>query len=109
MISRIEFYACFIILILIIGFSTYVSTYDPVGEVEKGRLKSRDSLLLVQRDSAFARALKNELIGDSLQAIVNRRNLDLNNIKKKYANEKKNVSVLGADSSLLFFQRSVTN
>lgn len=109
MISRIEFYACFIILILIIGFSTYVSTYDPAGEAEKARLQARDSLLLVQRDSAFARALKKELIGDSLQAIVNRRNLDLNNIKKKYANEKKNVSVLGADSSLLFFQRSVTN
>lgn len=109
MISRIEFYASIILLILIIGFSTYVSTYDPMGEREKARLKSQDSLLLVQRDSALARSLKHELIGDSLQAIVNRRNLDLNNIKKKYQNEKKNVSVLGADSSLLFFQRSVTN
>lgn len=109
MISRIEFYASFIILIMIIGFSTYLNTYDPGGEAEKARLQARDSLLVVQRDSAFARSLKKELRGDSLQAIVNRRNLDINNMKKKHANEKKNVSVLGADSSLLFFQRSVTN
>ncbi len=109
MISRIEFYACFIILILIIGLSSYVSTYDPGAESEKIRIQTLDSMYQVQRDSALTRAMQNELRGDSLQAIVNRRNLDINNIKKKYANEKKNVSVLGADSSLLFFQRSVTN
>lgn len=109
MISRAEFYASFIFLILVIGMASYFNLYDPTAESEKVRLKTLDSIYQVQMDSAFSSALKNELRGDSLQAIINRRNLDITNIKKKYDNEKKNVSVLGADSSLSFFQRSVTN
>lgn len=108
MITRAEFYASFLLLILVIGFASYVNVYDPQNEAEKARIEARDSIILVQRDSAYGRALKFELRADSFQAIANRKNLDLNIIRKKIDNEKKNVLSLGADSTLSFFQRSIT-
>lgn len=75
-------------------------------ELKRARIETQDSIMEVQRDSALALVLKKELAADSLQAIVNRINLDVNNIKKKYANEKKNIMVLGADSTLSYFLRT---
>lgn len=103
MISRAEFYASFIVLIMVIGFASYVNLYDPKADEETARIEAQDSIILVQRDSAFSRALKFELRSDSFEAIANRRNLDLNIIRKKTQDEKKNVLVLGADSTLSFF------
>ena len=76
---------------------------------KKGQLEALDSIYQVQRDSAFARALKFELKADSIQSVLNRKNLDLNIIRKKTENEKKNVLILSADSSLSLFERSVTH
>lgn len=107
MISRAEFYASFLLLILLIGCVSYLNYHDPMYESEKARIETRDSIILVQRDSAFKRSLMFELRADSFQAIANRKNLDLKNIHKKIENEKKNVLSLGADSTLSFFQRSI--
>lgn len=107
MISRAEFYTCIIILAGILLFSIWPPDHSK-DEAEKARIQTRDSMIQVQKDSAFTRALKFELKADSLQAVVNRKNLDLNIIHKKIENEKKNVLVLNADSTLSFFQRSVT-
>lgn len=108
MISRIEFYSCFVILTCILIFSIY-STDNSISGIERARIETIDSILQVQKDSAFARALKYELKADSLQATINRKKLDINNIKKKYENEKKNVLVLNADSTLSLFERTITH
>ena len=107
MISRAEFYTCICILAGILIYSMH--PWEDSGDAaEKARIETRDSVIQVQKDSAFTRALKFELRGDSLQALLNRKNLDLNIIHKKIENEKKNVLSLGADSTLSFFQRSIT-
>lgn len=107
MISRIEFYTCMVIL-WGIGIFFY-STAGNVGEdAEKARLRMQDSILQVQRDWKLNEALKYELAADSMQAVINRKNLDINLMKKKYENEKKNALLLRADSTLSLFERSVT-
>jgi len=108
MISRIEFYCCICIIAGILVFSIY-STDNSISEIQKARIDARDSILAVQKDSALVRALKFELKADSLQAVINRKKLDIKIIQKKYENEKKNVLVLGADSTLSLFERSVTH
>lgn len=108
MISRIEFYAGIIILAAIMVFSIY-STDTSIAEIQRVRIDIRDSVLQLQRDSALDRSLKFELQADSLQTIVNRKKLDLQIIKKKYETNKKNVLVLDADSTLSFFQSSITH
>ena len=108
MISRLEFYLCIAAIAGILIFSIY-STDSSISEIQRARIETTDSVLQVQKDSAFARALKYELKADSLQASINRKNLDIQNIKKKYGNEKKNVLMLGADSSLSLFERTVTH
>lgn len=107
MISRTEFYTCICILIGILIYS--MDPWDDSrSEAEKAKIETRDSMIQVQKDSAFTRALKFELKADSLQAVINRKNLDLTIIHKKIENEKKNVISLNADSTLSLFQRSVT-
>lgn len=106
MISRIEFYIGISILAGILVFSIY-STDNSIAEIQKARIETKDSMLQVQKDSAFARALKFELRSDSIQAILNRKKLDLQIVQKKYENEKKNVLVLGADSTLSLFERTI--
>lgn len=108
MISRVEFYTCILIIAGIFIFSNWPTDHSG-NDVKKARIETRDSIIQVQKDSAFARALKFELKADSLQTVVNRKNLDLNIIYKKIENEKKNVLVLNADSTLSFFERSVTH
>lgn len=105
MITRKEFYCCYIIIALLM-IGDIFCTDSGFLELKRARIETRDSIMEVQRDSALALALKKELAADSLQAIVNIRNLDINNIKKKYANEKKNIMVLGADSTLSYFLRT---
>lgn len=107
MISRAEFYTCITILAGILLFSIWYPDHSK-DEAEKARIETRDSMIQVQKDSAFTRALKFELKADSLQAVINRKNLDLTIIHKKIENEKKNVISLNADSTLSLFQRSVT-
>lgn len=108
MISRVEFYTCMAVLCGIIFFFSYPQD-NTSGDLEKTRLRMQDSLFQVQRDSALQRSLKFELAADSLQAVINRRNLDIKLIHKKYENEKKNVLLLSADSTLSLFERSVTH
>jgi len=108
MISRIEFYIVICFISAIFLFSIFY-TSDTEVITERIRIEARDSIYQVQRDSALTLSLKYELKADSLQAIINRKNLDINNIKKKYENEKKNVLILCADSTLSLFERSVTN
>lgn len=107
MISRIEFYASLIILAGIMVFSIY-SNNTSIADIQRARTEVKDSVLQVQRDSAIKRSMKFELHADSLQAILNRKKLDLQIIKKKYETDKKNVLVLDADSTLSLFMRSVT-
>lgn len=108
MISRVEFYACIGIVLAVLIFSIY-SNDDSSLEIEKARLNTLDSIYQSQRDSAFARALQYEVKADSQQAVINRKNLDIQNIQKKYEKEKRNVLNLNADSSLLLFERTVTH
>lgn len=107
MISRIEFYICMCIL-----SGAMIFTICSIGNPSSGQragIEVRDSILQVQKDSALAQALKYGLKADSLQAILNRKKLDIKNIQKKYENEKKNVLVLSADSTLSLFERSITH
>lgn len=109
MISRIEFYivSCFLSGILLF-FISY-NQDDTSDNTERARIEAMDSIYQVQRDSALALSLQYELKADSLQAIINRKKLDINNIRKKYENEKKNVLILSADSTLSLFERSVSH
>lgn len=109
MISRIEFYVCICILMIVLLASSIAPWIKSNVDMERAKIESLDSIYQVQRDSAYARALKFELKADSLQATINRKNLDLTIIRKKTENEKKNVLVLSADSSLSLFERSVTH
>lgn len=108
MITRIEFYAGIAIIAGILIFSIW-STDNSVLEIQKARIETKDSMLRVQKDSAFARALQYELKADSLQATINRKKLDLKIIQNKYENEKRNVLVLGADSTLSLFERTIAH
>lgn len=108
MISRAEFYTCFIILCGIVIFSV-ISTDSQFLEIKRAKIDARDSMLAVQKDSALARALQFEIKADSLQAVINRKKLDMQLIHKKYETEKKNVLVLDADSSLSYFTLAVTH
>lgn len=108
MISRIEFYSCILAILGTLIFFM-VSTNDSILGIEKARIEARDSIWQTQKDSALSRSFKSELRADSLQAVLNRKKLDLNTIYKKHENEKKKVLVLGADSSLSFFERSITH
>lgn len=107
MISRFEYYAGIILLAVMLIYSN-ISTDISIDEIQKARINARDSILQVQRDSALNRSLQFELKADSLQSVINRKKLDLQIIKKKYENEKKNVLVLNADSTLSLFMRSNT-
>lgn len=109
MISRVEFYivSCFLCGILL--FFIHYTTINTVKDKERARIEARDSIYQVQRDSALALSLQHELKADSLQQIINRKKMDINNIRKKYENEKKNVLILSADSTLSLFERSVTH
>lgn len=108
MISRAEFYTCFILLAAII-IGSVISTDTQLTDIKRAKIEVRDSILEVQRDSAMAKALQSELKADSIQAILNRKKLDIQIIHKKYETEKKNVLVLNADSSLSYFTRAVTH
>lgn len=108
MISRIEFYTGLCILAGILIFSIY-STDNSLSEIKKARIEARDSILTVQKDSAIAKALRSEMKADSLQAMINRKKLDINTIQKKYEKEKNHVLVLDADSTLALFERSITH
>ena len=105
MISRIEFYIGYFILCGIVIFSIW-SVDNTVASIERARIEVRDSVLQVQKDSALARAMQYELKADSLQAVVNRKKLDMQIIHKKYETEKKNVLILNADSTLSYFLRT---
>ena len=105
MISRIEFYAAFSILCGIIILAIWSTDFYRY-ENERAKIETRDSVLQVQKDSALARAIQYELRADSLQAVVNRKKLDMQIIHKKYETEKKNVLVLNADSTLSYFLRT---
>lgn len=107
MISRVEFYAC---LCIIAGILIYLMNpgKDPGIEAEMARIEIRDSIIQAQKDSAFNRAMKYELQADSLQALLNRKNLDLSIIHKRIENEKNAMLHVHVDSVLAYFQRSVT-
>lgn len=108
MISRIEFYICFTLLIaLMIG--NIFSTDSQTAEIQRAKTETLDSILQVQRDSALAKALQAEMKADSIQALLNRKNLDIQTIKNKTQDEKKNVLILNADSTLSLFTRTVTH
>ena len=106
MISRIEFYICMAILCGILIFSSY-SPDNTDGDVEKALLRMQDSILQDQRNWKINAALQYELAADSMQAVINRKDLDFNLMQKKHEKEKKNVLLLSADSTLSFFKRSV--
>lgn len=107
MITRIEFYGICVIALIIVFSIRSIDTSN--AEKAKAQAETRDSILAVQKDSAMTRALKFELKADSLQAVINRKKLDIKIIQKKYENEKKNVLVLDADSTLSLFERSVAH
>ena|ERR1035437_5531139 len=108
MVTRIEFYAgiCIIAAILIFSINSIDNSFS---EIKKARIETKDSMLTVQKDSAISRALIFELKADSLQAVINRKKLDIKDIQKKYEKEKKNMLVLNADSTLALFERSVAH
>lgn len=108
MITRAEFYiTCALILVFIAGMSYLGDDHKPVEK--RIKIEMQDSVLQVQRDSALALALARDLKADSLQAVINRRNLDIQLIQKKYETKKNTIRVLGPDSSLAFFTRAVTH
>ena len=105
MITRKEFYLCWgIIAALIIGniFSDDISSLD----LKRAKIDARDSVIQEQINSTLARSLSAELKADSIQALLNRKNLDIQTIKKKTQDEKKNVLILNADSTLSYFLRT---
>lgn len=106
MLKRIEFYTVSIILaaLIVLNFIASIRTPDPGTPVT-----NTEFLLQAERDSLLAAALSKDLKADSLQAVINRRDLDIKLIQKKYATPKKNVLVLGADSSLSVFLRSAAH
>lgn len=106
MISRIEFYTCIVILCSLVAFS-YLPQPNADEEVQKALLRMQDSILQEQQDWKLNAALKFELAADSMQAVINRKDLDFTLIQKKYEKEKNNVLLLNADSTLSFFERSV--
>lgn len=108
MISRVEFYTCFILLTAIV-IGSVISTDTQFSDIKRAKIEVLDSILQVQRDSALAKAMQSELKADSIQAILNRKKLDIQIIHKKYETEKKNVLVFGADSSLSYFTRAITH
>lgn len=108
MISRAEFYIVIGFLSITILLSLY-SNHTYVEQIQRAKIETIDSVLQVQKDSAFARALQYEIKADSLQAVINRKKLDIQNIRYKYEKEKKNVLILNADSTLRLFERSVTH
>lgn len=107
MISRIEFYTCIAALCGVLIFFSYPKE-NTDADVQKAILRMQDSILQEQRNWKINAALKYELAADSMQAIINRKDLDFTLMKKKHENEKKNVLLLNADSTLSFFERSVT-
>lgn len=108
MITRAEFYCCFVIVMaLIIGNIFF--TDKQFLDIKRAKIETLDSILQVQRDSAMAKALQAEMKADSVQALLNRKNLDIQTIKKKTQDEKKNVLILNSDSTLSLFTRSVTH
>ncbi len=109
MITRKEFYIFISVIVILLGWLIFYNPNDiNDSDGNIAHIKVRDSIMEVQRDSAFARALKFELMADSIQAVANRKQLDINIIRKKYEIEKKNVLLLSADSTLSLFIRSVT-
>lgn len=105
MITRAEFYiSCLIILAFIAGGFYITHKPAPVpGQTDQS------AIWQVQRDSLLAAALAKDLKADSLQAVINRRDLDIKEIKKKYEGIKKDILVLSPDSTLRLFLRSTSH
>lgn len=108
MITRQELYFCFIVLVGIFVFDIF-STHNAIEEIQKGRIEVRDSVLTIQKDSALARAIQSQKKADSLQQIIDRKDANYKKVQKKIEDEKKNVLVLGADSTLSVFERSTAH
>lgn len=107
-ITRLEFWAAIILLGGLVIYSLFPNNNNSL-EIKKARIEVRDSVLLVQRDSAIHQSLRSELRGDSLQAIINRKNLDLKQVHEKYIYLEKSVAKLPIDSAVAFFLRAISH
>lgn len=108
MITRKELYSFFLIIVGIFIFDI-CTTHNAIEEIRRDRIEVRDSALTIQKDSALARAIKYEKKADSLQATIDRKDANYKKVQKKIEDEKKNVLVLGADSTLSVFERSTAH
>ena len=100
MVSRKEFYIAVALVILLIVYFNYNKETAPE-DIQIARIQTRDSI--------FATALKKDLKSDSLQAVINMKDLQLNNLPIKYVSIKENIVKLDADSALSFFLQSISH
>lgn len=105
MISRAEFYICFLLIGAMLGYLIWGGNSST--SAERARIEMRDSVLTAQRDSALAHADKKDMRSDSLQSVINRQTIDLQKTHEKYIYIKEAVVRLSADSSLAWFLRAI--
>ena len=105
MISRAEFYIGILLLASLVAYLIFdnKSSYS----ADRAAIEMRDSVLASHRDIALKKAQLSELKNDSMQKVIDRQNADLNKVHEKYIYIKENVRRLSADSSLVFFLRSI--
>ena|SRR3990167_1306044 len=108
MLSRIEFYLSIGAICGLLIYSLYSNDVSSL-DMEKAKLQARDSMLTNSRDSAISRSLALEIMGDSLNSVINRKKLDIELIKKKHEKQKNIVRSLDADSSLSMFIRATAH
>jgi biopolymer transport protein ExbD len=95
-----------VVSVLLAVVLLFVMTCNDHHNEQEAKIEQRDSVLEAQRDSALELVLKSDLRGDSLQTVINRRELDIQELKAKFKHEKENILQLNADSTLRYFLRA---
>lgn len=108
MITRTEFYVSVAVILAVFAYVIF-NNDNSKSEAKIAAIEMRDSVLQSQRDSAVHCSAVLDLKSDSLQAVINTKNLEIKEVKQKYVVIKEKVNKLSADSSLSFFLRSVTH
>ncbi len=106
MISKKEFYVGLAVVIAILIYIAWPID-STKSDVEIAKLQTRDSILTAQNDSLKSAVLVLSIKGDSLQSVINTKNLQLKEIKVKYVKVKDNVSKLSPDSTVLYFLSAI--
>jgi hypothetical protein len=107
MITRTEFYVSIVVILGVLAYVIF-NNDNTKNEAQIAAIEMRDSVYQSQRDSAIKCSLKLDIKSDSLQSVINTKDLQLKQVKEKYVVIKEKVNKLSADSSLSFFLRSIT-